>query len=204
MLTLVCATANPHKVAEIGAILGAILGDVVSEGRALRIELLPRPADVGDIVEDAGTLEGNARLKATAIARATGMPALADDTGLFVHALDGRPGVETAYFAGPTATDADNRARMLRELDGVTDRRAEFRTVAMVVWPDGREVSAVGTVQGTLAEHERGDGGFGYDPLFIPDEAPTGTFAELGPDVKQRLSHRSRAVRALVEALVAG
>lgn len=186
---LVCASANPHKVAEMAAILDGV------------VELLPRPASVGEVIEDAGTLEGNARLKAQAICAATGTPALADDTGLFVDALDGAPGVETAYFAGPTATDAGNRAELLRRLEGETDRRATFVTVALVVRPDGTELVVRGECPGAIALAERGEGGFGYDPLFIPDEADGRTFAELGESVKNRLSHRSRALAALVEML---
>ena len=139
MLELVCASANPDKVAEIERILDGA------------VTLLPRPADVEDVVEDADTLEGNARLKARAIAAATGMPAVADDTGLEVAALGGRPGVFTARYAGEHATYADNRARLLAELDGVEDRRARFRTVAAVVWPDGREVLA----EGVCGWHDR-------------------------------------------------
>ena len=182
LLTVVYATANPHKVAEMTAILDGVLA------------LLPRPADVGDVVEDAGTLEGNARLKATAIARATGMPALADDTGLFVAALGGAPGVETAYFAGPDASDAENRAKLLAELDGVADRRAEFVTVTMIVWPDGAEIAARGVCPGRVATGEFGVGGFGYDPVFIPDGGDGSTFAELGILIKNKTSHRSRSL----------
>ena len=160
MLRLVCASANPDKVAEIAAILGV-------DGS---IELLPRPADVPDVVEDAGTLEGNARLKAAAIARATGIPAVADDTGLEVDALGGAPGVDTAYYAGPSATHAENRGKLLGALDGTAPARrtARFRTVAMVVWPDGTERHAHGVCEGSIAEHERGGRGWGFDPLFIP------------------------------------
>jgi XTP/dITP diphosphohydrolase len=186
---LVCATANPHKVAEIAAILDGL------------VELVPRPSTVGDVVEDAGTLEGNARLKAQAVCDATGMASLADDTGLFVDALDGAPGVETAYFAGPTATDAANRSELLRRLNGVEDRRARFVTVVMVVHPDGAELVVRGECRGSIARAERGEGGFGYDPLFIPDDGDGRTFAELGESVKNRLSHRSRALSALVETL---
>jgi XTP/dITP diphosphohydrolase len=186
---LVCATANPHKVAEIAAILDGL------------VELVPRPSTVGDVVEDAGTLEGNARLKAQAVCDATGMASLADDTGLFVDALDGAPGVETAYFAGPTATDAANRSELLRRLNGVEDRRARFVTVVMVVHPDGAELVVRGECRGSIARAERGEGGFGYDPLFIPDDGDGRTFAELGESVKNRLSHRSRALAALVETL---
>ena len=189
LLTVVCATANPHKVAEIAAILDGV------------VELLPRPDSVGEVVEDAGTLEGNARLKATAIARATGMPALADDTGLFVTALGGAPGVETAYFAGPTATDAENRAKLLAELVGIEDRSAEFVTVAMIVWPDGAEISARGVCPGRIAEVEVGVGGFGYDPVFMPDGGAGATYAELGVLIKNTLSHRSRALAELARTL---
>jgi len=189
LLTVVCATANPHKVAEIAAILDGV------------VDLLPRPDSVGEVVEDAGTLEGNARLKATAIARATGMPALADDTGLFVTALGGAPGVETAYFAGPTATDAENRAKLLAELVGIEDRSAEFVTVAMIVWPDGAEISARGVCPGRIAEAEAGVGGFGYDPVFMPDGGAGATYAELGVLIKNTLSHRSRALAELARTL---
>jgi XTP/dITP diphosphohydrolase len=188
-LHLVCASANPDKVAEIEA----ILGDVV--------ELAPRPTDVPDVVEDAETLEGNARLKAAAIAAATGDAAIADDTGLEVDALGGRPGVRTARYAGDEATYAENRARLLAELTGVDDRWARFRTVAMVVWPDGREVIGEGVCAGTIAADERGSRGFGYDAVFVPAEGDGRTFAEMGADEKHAMSHRGRALRALLAAL---
>jgi XTP/dITP diphosphohydrolase len=193
MMRLVCASANPSKVAEIEALLDGI------------VTLLPRPANVPDVVEDSGSLVGNARLKAAAIAAATGQPAVSDDTGLFVDALDGAPGVDTAYFAGPNATHVENRARMLRDLAGVplADRTATFRTIAMIVWPDGRELIAEGSLGGVLALAERGDHGWGYDPLFIPND-PAGrgrTFAEMSEDEKHAISHRGRAFAALAEAL---
>ena len=189
MLELVCASANPDKVAEIERILDGA------------VTLLPRPADVEDVVEDAATLEGNARLKAIAIAAATGMPAVADDTGLEVAALGGRPGVFTARYAGEHATYADNRARLLGELDGVEDRRARFRTVAAVVWPDGREVLAEGVSDGVIASSERGGRGFGYDPVFVPNDGDGRTFAEMDEDAKHAVSHRGRAFRALLDEL---
>ena len=188
-LRLVCASANPDKVAE----MAAILGDAV--------ELVPRPADVPDVVEDADTLEGNARLKAAAIAAAAGEAAVADDTGLEVAALGGRPGVRTARFGGEDATDATNRAALLVALDGVDDRRARFRTVAMVVWPDGRELAADGVCNGTIARSERGERGFGYDRLFVPDEGDGRTFAEMAAAEKHALSHRGRAFRTLADGL---
>ena len=189
MLELVCASANPDKVAEIAAILDGI------------VSLLPRPDGIPDVVEDADTLEGNARLKAVAIAAATGLPAVADDTGLEVVALDGRPGVYTARFAGEDASYADNRAKLLAELAGNQERQAHFRTVAMVVWPDGREVAAEGCCDGTIPETERGERGFGYDAVFVPSDGDGRTFAEMSSSEKDELSHRGRAFRALLAAL---
>jgi len=191
---LVCASANPDKVAEIASILHGV------------VELLPRPTDVPDVVEDAGTLEGNARLKAAAICAATGMPAVSDDTGLFIDALDGAPGVETAYFAGPNATYAENRAKTLSELDGATTRSAVFRTVVMVVYPDGSELRVEGACEGSIALHETGERGFGYDPLFIPHLDANGapnerTFSQMSDAEKNLISHRGRAFQALVVAL---
>ena len=186
---LVCATANPHKVEEIAGILGD------------RLELLPRPPDIPDVVEDSGTLEGNARLKAAAVCAATGLPAVSDDTGLFVDALGGEPGVDTAYYAGPDATYAENRAKLLAALQGVDDRSAQFRTVVMVVHPDGTEIVVEGVCAGSIATEERGERGFGYDPLFIPDEGGGRTFSEMTDDDKNAISHRGRAFRALVTQL---
>jgi len=190
MITLVCASANPDKVAEIQAILGAA------------VDLRPRPPEVPDVVEDAATLEGNARLKAIAIAAAAGLPAVADDTGLEVAALGGAPGVHTARFAGEHATYADNRAKLLAALAGRTERAARFRTVAMVVWPDGRELAVEGVCDGTIPEEERGQRGFGYDAVFRPDEGDGRTFAEMSVDEKSAVSHRGRAFRGLLSELV--
>ncbi|HAN36012.1 MAG: RdgB/HAM1 family non-canonical purine NTP pyrophosphatase [Ilumatobacteraceae bacterium] len=186
---LVSATANPHKLAEIAGILDGL------------VELLPRPAHVAEVVEDAGTLEGNARLKAAAICAATGLPAVSDDTGLFVDALGGEPGVDTAYYAGPHATYAENRAKLLAVLSGVADRRASFRTIVMVVWPDGRELCVEGMCSGTIAPEERGERGFGFDPLFVPDDGDGRTFSLMTDSEKNEISHRGRAFVALVDAL---
>ena len=192
LMELVCASANPDKVAEIAEILNAA-----------GVVLLARPAHVPDVVEDADTLVGNARLKAVAIANATGKPSVADDTGLFVDSLDGAPGVHTARYAGVDATYADNRTTLLGALDGVPDekRGAAFRSVAFVAWPDGRELSVEGVCVGRIASHERGTGGFGYDPVFVPLDGDGRTFAEMGEDEKHALSHRGRAFRALAAAL---
>ena len=187
---LVCASANPDKVAEIAAVLDGV------------VELVPRPGGLADVVEDAPDLEGNARLKAAAVCAAAGAAAVADDTGLEVDALDGAPGVRSARYAGDDASYDDNVAKLLTALEGVpaTDRTARFRTVAMVVWPDGRELAVEGVVEGTIATERRGSGGFGYDPVFVPDEAAGRSFAEMG-DEKHAISHRGRAFRALAAAL---
>ncbi|MBT5276788.1 RdgB/HAM1 family non-canonical purine NTP pyrophosphatase [Ilumatobacter sp.] len=189
MLQLVCASANPDKVAEIQQLLDGV------------VNLLPRPAEVPDVVEDADTLVGNARLKAAAIVAAAGLPAIADDTGLFVDALDGRPGVHTARYAGEGCSSADNRAKMLDELNGAHRRGARFVTVAMVMWPDGTELAVEGVCRGHIATTERGDVGFGYDAIFAPNEADGLTFAEMAPAAKNGISHRGRAFAALLSAL---
>ena len=164
------------------------------------IDLQPRPEGLADVVEDADTLVGNARLKAVAVCNATGLPALADDTGLEVDELNGAPGVRTARFAGEQATDADNRAKMLRELSGKT-RSCRFRTVALLRFPDGREVIAEGVCEGTIADSEIGERGFGYDPLFIARDGDGRTFAQMTVDEKHELSHRGKAFRALSQLL---
>jgi XTP/dITP diphosphohydrolase len=188
---LVCASANPDKVAEIAAILDGV------------VELLPRPADVADVVEDADTLIGNARLKAVAICSATGLPALSDDTGLFVDALGGAPGVRAARYAGGDATYAENRAKLLDELGDATDRRARFVSVAMVVWPHGDELAVEGVCEGTIAVCEMGERGFGYDSVFIPVDGDGRSFSEMTDAEKNRISHRARSLDALVNALKA-
>jgi XTP/dITP diphosphohydrolase len=187
---LVLASANASKASEIAGILGKA------------IELLPRPPDVPDIVEDAGSFLGNARLKAATVAAATRMPGLADDTGLEVAALGGRPGVDTASYAGPGATDEENWTKLLAALTGEDDRRARFRTIAMVVWPDGNELYAEGTCAGEIVERPRGRGGFGYDSVFVPVDGDGRTFAEMSSDEKQTNSHRGRAFAELLGALL--
>ncbi len=186
-MRFVLASANPDKVAEIAAILGE------------DVELVSRPTGVPDVVEDADTLEGNARLKAVALVAATGEPAVADDTGLEVDALGGAPGVWSARYAGEGATYAENVARLLLELAGVAPagRTARFRTVALARFPDGREVVAEGVVDGVITEAAVGAGGFGYDPVFAPLEGDGRTFAEMSADEKHAVSHRGRAFRAL-------
>lgn len=189
-MRLVCASANPDKVMEIAAILDGL------------VDLLPRPHDVPDVVEDADTLVGNARLKAAAICAATELPAVSDDTGLFVAAIGGAPGIYAARFAGENATYADNRAKLLRELGDTKSREASFVSAVMVVWPDGHEVTVEGVCEGRIATTELGDRGFGYDPVFIPDDGDGRSFAQMSDAEKNAISHRGRALRALLAALV--
>ena len=186
------ATGNPSKVSE----LRALLGD--------RYHIEPRPSELAETVEDGATLEANAIKKAAEVANHTGTIAVADDTGLFVNALDGRPGVRTARYAGPSATDEENVARLLSELADVSvtaDRAAHFATVIAVVQPDGQQLVVEGRVTGVIATERRGDTGFGYDPVFVPDEGDGRTFAEMGTDIKNTISHRARAVQALLASL---
>jgi XTP/dITP diphosphohydrolase len=191
---LVIASANPDKVAEIEALLG---GD---------FRLVPRPPEVPDVVEDGDTLEANARLKAVAIAEATGRPSVADDTGFEVEALGGAPGVRAGRYAGEHATYDENVTKLLGELArlGAVEpaaRRARFRTVAMVRWPDGREVVAEGTADGFVATERSGTGRFGYDCVFVPDDGDGRSFAAMPLEQKHGISHRGRAFRALAERL---
>lgn len=194
-MKFVLATANPDKAAEIEAVLG---------GAGLSLELVTRPESVPEVEETGLTLEDNARLKATAVCEATGTAAIADDTGLEVDALGGAPGVRSARYAGPAATYADNVAELLDALAGVRpDRRtARFTTVAVARWPRGLEVAAIGSVEGTIAAAPRGEGGFGYDPVFVPDDGDGRTFAEMSAAEKHLLSHRGRAFRTLADGLL--
>lgn len=194
--SFVLATANPDKARELRAILGEAMGRDV--------RLLGRPAEVPEVDETGSTLEENARLKAVALVEATGIAAIADDTGLEVAALGGAPGVYSSRYAGEQATYADNVAKLLAELGGSTDRRARFTTVALARFPDGSEVVATGIVDGEIALSAVGASGFGYDPVFVPTEGDGRTFAEMSPEEKHVLSHRGRAFRALAELLAAG
>jgi XTP/dITP diphosphohydrolase len=188
-MRIVCASANPHKVEELARLLPSW------------VDLVPRPADIGDIDEDAPTLEGNAIIKAVEIANHASEWAIADDTGLEVEALNGAPGVRSARFAGENATDAENRALLLAELDGVTNRSARFRTVVALVSSKGDIHFVGGECAGTITESERGDSGFGYDSLFIPTDGDGRTFAEMTASEKDAVSHRGRAISQLPELL---
>ena len=187
---LVVASANPDKVKEISAVLSDL------------VILIPRPKEVPEVIEDGETLEDNARLKAQAILKATGLPSLSDDTGLSVDVLGGEPGVRSARYSGEEATYQDNIDKLLHNLKGMPPRlrTARFQTVAMICYPDGSEIIATGVVEGTIPESRKGDGGFGYDPVFIPYEGDGLTFAEMGKE-KHLISHRGRALRNLMEML---
>ncbi len=185
---LVVASKNPDKIAEITKVLGE---------SGLNIVLVD-DLDWPDVEESGATLEENALKKAREVFEATGMPSLADDTGLFVDALGGLPGVNTARFAGPNATYDENVVRLLEQLQGIQDRSASFRTVIALV-ADGYELVAEGVLKGQIADAPRGNGGFGYDPVF---ELVNGrTLAELDLGEKNDVSHRAMALRRLFAEL---
>ncbi|MGH9038616.1 MAG: RdgB/HAM1 family non-canonical purine NTP pyrophosphatase [Acidimicrobiia bacterium] len=191
-LCFVLASANPDKVAEIKAILAPA-----------GVDLLPRPPEVPDVEETGETLLDNARHKATALVAATGRAAVADDTGLAVDALGGAPGVHSSRYAGLGVTYADNVAKLLEALAGVPEgqRTARFETVVLARFPDGSDLVATGAVEGHIAVKPQGEGGFGYDPVFVPTEGDGRTFAEMSPDEKHALSHRGRAFREFARRL---
>lgn len=204
---LVCASANPDKVREIEQLLDGV------------VELFGRPEGIPDVEETESTLVGNARLKARAIAlsplNTLSLPAVADDTGLFVDALPGQLGVRTARYASEDplhATDpyGANRRKLLAALheggfEDVSERSAHFMTVVVVSFPDGRELVVEGRCDGVIASAEAGSRGFGFDPLFVPIpgmfEGDRRTFAQMSDDDKNVLSHRGRAFRALAAIL---
>lgn len=190
---LVLATRNRHK----GEELAALLGDL-----NIRIHTMDEFPDVPDIIEDGETCEANAIKKARAISESTGLLAVADDTGLEVDALGGRPGVYAARYAGEHATYEDNWRKLLRELSGVPRNRrtARFVTVAAMASPSGEVQVATGQLQGVITEEPAGARGFGYDPVFFVPELGK-TLAELSAEEKNRISHRARAFTQAREIL---
>jgi XTP/dITP diphosphohydrolase len=216
-LPLVLATRNADKAREIVEIFVALSGTPLvaysvdgiafvvdgPERIAASVAALPILAAPPDVEETGSTLEENARIKARALADAFGMLAVADDTGLEVDALQGAPGVYSARYAGEDASYADNVVQLLAELEGVYPalRTARFATVAIACGPDGHEVVARGEIDGLIAAAPRGEGGFGYDPVFVPLEGDGRSFAEMTPEEKHAVSHRGRAFRALANAL---
>ncbi len=188
-MKLAIATNNQHKLQEIRAILGDSFEELLS--------LKDLGIDV-DVEETGTTLEENALIKARAILALSGIATLADDTGLMVDALNGAPGVYSARYAGEEHNDAKNRALLLKNLDGVKDRSAHFATVIALCYPDGKTLTASGCVNGEILLSERGTEGFGYDSLFFSTELGK-TFAEATQAEKNSVSHRGRALRAMLE-----
>lgn len=188
-MKLAIATNNQHKLQEIRAILGDSFEELLS--------LKDLGIDV-DVEETGTTLEENALIKARAILALSGIATLADDTGLMVDALNGAPGVYSARYAGEEHNDAKNRALLLKNLDGVKDRSAHFATVIALCYPDGKTLTASGRVNGEILLLERGTEGFGYDSLFFSTELGK-TFAEATQAEKNSVSHRGRALRAMLE-----
>jgi XTP/dITP diphosphohydrolase len=194
---LVLATANQHKLLELKRILAAGHVDV-------DLASLAEFPGAPDVAETGATFAENALLKAHAIADFTGLPAVADDSGLCVDALNGMPGVLSARWAGTHGDDAANLRLMLAQLTDVPEERrgARFVCAAALVLPSGREHVSEGEVRGRLIREPRGLGGFGYDPIFVPDSA-TITTAEMDPADKDRISHRGKALRGLAPVIAA-
>ncbi len=201
MQKLMLATTNPGKVAEFKRLL-----EQWERWRGVELVTLGDwPTPLPEVAETGATFAENARLKAVALASATGLPALADDSGLCVDALGGEPGLHSARWAGGGATDADRNARLLTRLDGVPDegRTARYVCVVSLAGPDGASVEAEGRCEGRIAAGPAGAGGFGYDPVFwVPDYGRT--VAALTAEEKDAISHRARALAALEERLTAG
>ena len=190
-MKLILASNNQKKLKEIIEILGDRFDEIVTL----------REAGIDhETVEDGETFLDNARKKAREIAELSGCCALADDSGICVDALGGAPGIYSARFAGEHGDDEANNALLLEKLRDVSDRSAHFTCVVVLRWPDGRELSAEGRLYGEIAHEPAGDGGFGYDPIFyLPDRGCTD--AQLPPGEKNRISHRGKALRALLEKL---
>jgi XTP/dITP diphosphohydrolase len=193
---LAIASKNPHKLRE----LGRICGDWPVEWLTVQNHPGPWP----DVAEPHHTYLDNALEKARAIATALGVPAIADDSGIEVDALDGAPGPRSARFAGEDASDAENLAKLIEVVAAIPPeaRTARYRCVAAIAWPNGRAMHAEGTCEGSLVATPQGARGFGYDPIFVP-QGERRTMAELGDEAKDRISHRGRAFRALAELLSA-
>jgi len=186
-MVLLLGTKNPNKVREITEIFADLPG----------VQFLTfHECPFSDVLEDGRTFEENARKKAQEICAQTGLPVLAEDSGLEVFALGGAPGVRSARFAGSSKDDRANIEKLLDALQGVSDRRARFRCVAVLALPTGEEFVSEGALEGRISAAPAGTSGFGYDPVFIPDGYEQ-TLAELGPQIKNRISHRRRALEGL-------
>ena len=188
-MKLVLASRNQHKAREFALLMAPH-------------ELVPLPDDVELPPEDGETFEANALGKARAAAAATGLPAIGDDSGIEAAALGGRPGVRSARFAGDDATDQENLDKLLADVPADGDTRVAYVCALVAVWPDGRELVTEARCEGHLDHSPRGDGGFGYDPAFVPADYDDGrTMAELAPEEKAAISHRGRAARQLLAML---
>jgi len=194
-MRILIATMNTGKLLEYERLLAEVPG--------LELETMAALPEAIDVVEDRDTFRGNALKKAMKIATVSGMPCLADDSGLEVDALGGGPGVYSARYAGEGSTDSENNAKLLDELSGIADdeRTARFRCAIVIVDQSGRELAmAEGACEGRIGSEPRGSHGFGYDPLFVP-EGYAQTMAELGPETKNEISHRAKAAAKLVPIL---
>jgi len=183
-MDIVIATHNAKKRAELARILGPLGYNIVD-------------AALPEVDETGSTFEENARLKARSGSRASGLICIADDSGLCVDALNGDPGVDSAIYAGEHGNDAANTAKLLRLLQNINQRTARFVCVICCIFPDGREIFARGTCEGRIACEPAGEGGFGYDPVFLPDEASGHSMAQLSAAQKDKTSHRGRALAQL-------
>ena len=197
--TVVVATGNMHKLTEIEAILSGVLPEV-------RFVALGQLGDFDDPEETGETFLANALIKAEAVVEATGLAAIADDSGLVVDALDGEPGVYSARYAGVHGDDEANNAKLLKNMEDVCDedRGARFMSVVALVAPTGEVLSGTGSCEGVIARQGRGEHGFGYDPLFLPVDTPGKTMAELTADEKNAISHRFHALEALSAQISGG
>jgi XTP/dITP diphosphohydrolase len=194
-MRILIATMNRGKLREYERLLAEVPG--------LELETMAALPEPIEVVEDRDTFYGNARKKATEIATVAGMPCLADDSGLEVDALGGRPGVYSARYAGEGSTDSENNAKLLDALSGVADdeRTARFQCAIVIIDQSGRELAiAEGACEGRIGSEFRGSHGFGYDPLFVP-AGYAQTMAELGPETKNQISHRAKAAAKLVPIL---
>jgi len=194
-MKIVIATRNRHKAVELQTLLHGAGYD------AVRLDEIDPDGKIPEVEETGTTFKENALLKAHAIAKATGLPSVADDTGLEVDALEGAPGIFSARYAGENCTYEDNVKKLLRELSDVADdrRTARFKTVAVYVHKE-TELSAEGVVEGVITEKAEGVGGFGYDPVFSVLDMKK-TYAQLADEEKNRVSHRGKAIRSLIEKL---
>lgn len=194
--TVVVATGNAHKVTEIEAILAPVMPGT-------SFYALGELGDFPEPVENGDSFTENAIIKAQAACEQTGLPAVADDSGLVVDALSGEPGIMSARWAGVHGDDARNNAKLMREMEGVADedRTARFHSSVVLIYPDGSVLTGEGDCEGMIGREPKGENGFGYDPLFWPAETPGRTMAELEPAEKNAISHRGYALADLARQL---